>query len=311
MHANEPPAVLEAAHLVKVFRDFWKRPTVRAVNDLSLTLRPGEVFGLLGPNGSGKSTTIKMILGLLHPSRGTIRVFGRTPGLPDVNARLGYLPELSVLYHYLTPRETLDFYGGLFDLPRALRRERAGQLIEAVGLAAAADRPVGEFSKGMARRVGLAQALLNDPDLVILDEPTSGLDPIGRHHVKRLIETLAQRGKTVLLSSHLLGEIQDVCSRIAILFDGRLVAEGRIGEILTRREQIRLTMPAPDPAALETLCEVIARSAGRRPVVEHPSLSLEEFFLETVARAEPGAAATVPEVPAFLGAPARAERDAR
>ncbi len=307
MEPDKPPAILDAVHLSKVFRDFWMRPTVRAVDDLSLRLRPGEVFGLLGPNGSGKSTTIKMILGLLHPSRGTIRVFGKSPGRPEVNARLGYLPELSRLYHYLTPRETLDFHGGLFDLPRALRRERAEQLIESVGLAAAADRPVGEFSKGMARRVGLAQALLNDPDLVILDEPTSGLDPIGRHRVKRLIETLAARGKTVLLSSHLLGEIQDVCGRVGILFHGRLLAEGCIGEVLTRREQVRLTLPAPDPAVLEALCEGIAGKVGRHPVVDHPLMSLEEFFLETVGRAAPRASMQAPAVPAFLGATERRE----
>lgn len=294
--------IVETKNISKVFRDFWRRPVVRAVDDLCLTLRPGEVFGLLGPNGSGKSTSIKMILGLLRPSSGSISVFGLPPGKAAANARLGYLPEQSVLYHYLTPHETLDFYGGLFDIPLSMRRERAAQLLETLELTTAANRPVGEFSKGMARRVGLAQALINDPDLIILDEPTSGLDPIGRHRIKRLIETLASRGKTILLSSHLLGEIQDVCSRVGILFQGKLLAEGSIGDILTRRDRTRLTMQTPDDDALELLCRDISRVTGATPQVDHPSLTLEEYFLETVARASSETAPS--EVPAFLGAQA-------
>ena len=181
---SEEPPVLEASGLRKVFRDFWGRPRTVAVDGVSLRAAPGEVVGLLGPNGSGKSTTIKMLLGLLRPSGGSVRLFGRDPREPDARARAGYLPELSNLHRFLTPRETLAYYAGLFDLPAAVRRRRIGELLERVGLAGRdADRPVGEFSKGMARRVGLAQALLNDPALVVLDEPTSGLDPIGRREV--------------------------------------------------------------------------------------------------------------------------------
>ena len=206
-------AVVSADNLKKIFRDFWRRPKKLAVDGVSFAIRKGEVFGLLGPNGSGKSTTIKMLLGLLQPTAGAVRLFGLDPASPRAKARIGYLPELSHFHPYLTPRETLRYYGGLFDMPSKLRHERAERLLARVGVADAADRPVGEFSKGMARRIGLAQALLNEPDLVILDEPTSGLDPIGRHEVKTLIKELASEGRTVLLSSHLLAEVEDVCDR--------------------------------------------------------------------------------------------------
>lgn len=197
-------ATLEAEGLRKVFRDFWKRPRTVAVDGVSLRAGPGEVIGLLGPNGSGKSTTIKMVLGLLQPSAGRVRLFGLPPTAPSARARLGYLPELSNLHKFLTPRETLAYYAGLFGMPAALRRDRTASLLRRVGLdGRAADRPVGEFSKGMARRVGLAQALLNDPELVVLDEPTSGLDPVGRREVKDLVRELGAEGRTVLLSSQI------------------------------------------------------------------------------------------------------------
>ena len=167
-------AVIQAVGLTKVFRDFWRRARVRAVHDLDLDVRPGEVFGLLGPNGSGKSTTIKMILGLLYPTRGRVTVFGRAPDDVGIKTRIGYLPEESYLYRFLNARETLDYYGTLFRLDRRDRRRRIEELLEMVGLRSAARRPVGEYSKGMARRIGLAKALINDPDLLILDEPTSG-----------------------------------------------------------------------------------------------------------------------------------------
>jgi len=220
------------------------------VDDVNLSIASGEVFGLLGPNGSGKSTTIKMMLGLLRPTSGSVQYTIRGTAFTLHNAsiasivreRIGYLPELSRLYNYLTPRETLHFYGGLFNLPAKLCRERTDQLLEMVGIAEAADRAVGEFSKGMARRVGLAQALINDPDIIILDEPTSGLDPIGRHHVKNVIRDLARQGKAVLLSSHLLEEVENVCDRIAILHNGTLRAEGKLDEILVGDGGKRLSL---------------------------------------------------------------------
>lgn len=291
--------ILVLDHLGKTFRDFWMRPRVHAVDDLSLSIRPGEILGLLGPNGSGKSTTIKMLLGLLRPTTGTVRVFGERPDSATVRARIGYLPEVSTLYKHLTPRETLDYFGALFDLPRAVRRERTAELLRMVGLEEAADRAIGEFSKGMARRVGLAQALVNDPDFVVLDEPTSGLDPIGRHQVKTLVRELADRGKTVLLSSHLLAEVADVCDRVAVLYRGRLQASGSIADLLARRERLRFTVPAPDPAVVERLRAAFRAEIGAEPAVDHPSMTLEDYFLEIIARVD-GSAAVAPKLAPFL-----------
>jgi len=283
-----PPAdaVVAAEHLTKTFRDFWRRPKARAVEDLSFHIRPGEVYGLLGPNGSGKSTTIKMILGLLHPTRGRLRVLGRSPRDVSVKARIGYLPEESYLYPYLTPEETLDFYGRLFDLSRAERRRRTDELLDMIGLRHARRRPVGEFSKGMARRIGLAQALINDPALVILDEPTSGLDPIGCRQIKDLILTLARRGKTVLLSSHLLADVEDVCDRVTILYHGRLRAAGTLDELLTESARCRLTLPALAPDALRRVTDAVRREIGAEPEVSAPRRNLEQFFLDVVEQAQ-------------------------
>ena len=197
--------IVSVRGLTKIFKDFWGRPKAKAVDNVDFEVRRGEVFGLLGPNGSGKSTTVKMLLGLLYPTRGHIEVFGHSPRHVPSKAHIGYLPEESYLYRFLDSHETLDFFGNLFDLPPAKRKERNEQLLEMVGLNQVRTRVVGEFSKGMQRRIGLAQALINDPDLVILDEPTAGLDPIGCKEIKDLIRALARRGKTVILSSHLFG----------------------------------------------------------------------------------------------------------
>ena len=274
-------SVVSAENLSKVFHDFWRRPKKRAVDGVSFSIRKGEVFGLLGPNGSGKSTTIKMLLGLLRPTSGTVAIMGGEPSSPAVRARIGYLPEVSSFHKYLTPRETLNYYGGLFGLSTAERRKRSAELLERLGIADAADRPVGEFSKGMARRAGLAQALINDPELLVLDEPTSGLDPIGRHAVKELVKSLAAEGKTVLLSSHLLAEVEDVCNRVAILCDGKIRASGELSNILEKRGQIRLTMSGVD----ETLAEKLKRDVeaqGGSAFIDRPAMSLEKYFLETV-----------------------------
>ncbi len=276
-------AVVSADNLKKVFRDFWRRPKKLAVDGVSFAIRKGEVFGLLGPNGSGKSTTIKMLLGLLQPTAGAVRLFGLDPSSPRAKARIGYLPELSHFHPYLTPRETLRYYGGLFDMPSKLRHERAERLLARVGVADAADRPVGEFSKGMARRIGLAQALLNEPDLVILDEPTSGLDPIGRHEVKTLIKELASEGRTVLLSSHLLAEVEDVCDRVVILGDGRICAEGRLDALLKAREGLQMTITGMAPERAESF-RLQMESEGARVELDRPSMTLEAFFLATIER---------------------------
>ena len=233
-------AVIELKDVRKTFRDFWLRPTVAAVDGLSLAVRRGEVFGLLGPNGSGKSTTIKMILGLLDPSGGTVELFGRSPRSVAARRRLGYLPELSYLHPFLTAKETLMYYAGLCGLRRSVAAERTRQLLEMVGLADAAKRPVGGFSKGMARRVALAAALIGKPELLVLDEPTSGLDPVSTKEVKTLVKALASGGMTVLMTSHLLADAEDVCDRVMILNHGKSVAEGRVDELGTSLEEFFL-----------------------------------------------------------------------
>ncbi|MBR2723191.1 MAG: ABC transporter ATP-binding protein, partial [Lentisphaeria bacterium] len=206
--------VVSAIGLTKVFKDFWGRPKAKAVNDIDFEIKKGEVIGLLGPNGSGKSTTVKMILGLLYPTAGQLSVLGRSPQAVESKKEIGYLPEESYLYKYLTAEETLDFFGSLFDLSKEERERRIEQLLDMVGMSHARRRRVGEFSKGMARRIGLAQAMINDPEFLILDEPTSGLDPLGCKEVKDLILMLKKRGKTVLVTSHLLSDVEDVCDRV-------------------------------------------------------------------------------------------------
>ena len=233
-------AVIELKDVRKTFRDFWLRPTVAAVDGLSLEVRRGEVFGLLGPNGSGKSTTIKMILGLLDPTGGAVRLFGKSPRSVEARSRLGYLPELSYLHPFLTAKETLMYYAGLCGLTRKVAVERTKQLLAMVGLADAAKRPVGGFSKGMARRVALAAALIGKPELLVLDEPTSGLDPVSTKEVKTLVKALAAGGMTVLMTSHLLADAEDICDRVMILNHGKSVAEGRVDELGTSLEEFFL-----------------------------------------------------------------------
>ncbi|MGD9874677.1 MAG: ABC transporter ATP-binding protein [Kiritimatiellia bacterium] len=295
MAENASNLVIEAAELKKIFRDFWRRPKVRAVDGVSFEVRRGEVFGLLGPNGSGKSTTIKMILGLLHPSGGRLRVLDQSPRHVKTKARVGYLPEHSYLYPYLTSEETLDFYGKLFDLNGRERDKRIEQLLEMIGLQHARHRMVGEFSKGMARRIGLAQALINDPDLVVLDEPTSGLDPIGCRQVKDLIVTLAKRGKTVLMSSHLLADVEDVCDRIAILYNGKIHAMGPIRELLQEKGRSRIALPELSPESVARVLALLRKEFGSEPELDHPQLDLEKFFLDVVEKARRGAQAEAPK----------------
>ncbi|MCF7708738.1 MAG: ABC transporter ATP-binding protein [Verrucomicrobia bacterium] len=278
--------VVAVRGLTKVFKDFWGRSKARAVNDVDFEVYRGEVFGLLGPNGSGKSTTIKMLLGLLYPTKGHIEVFGHSPRHVATKSRIGYLPEESYLYRYLDSRETLDFFGNLFRLSPEDRKERITQLLEMVGLAQTQTRVVGEFSKGMQRRIGLAQALINDPDLVILDEPTAGLDPIGCREIKDLIVSLARRGKTVILSSHLLADVEDVCDRVVVYFGGRIHAMGTLKELLATPDSIRMTMPALPKETLERVLEIIRRDvADDRIHIDTPEQSLESYFLDIVEKA--------------------------
>ena len=240
MNGEQADDVIALDGVSKTFRDFWLRPTVKAVDGLSMRVRRGEVFGLLGPNGSGKSTTIKMILGLLSPTGGRLSLFGRPPRSVEARRRLGYLPELSYLHPFLTARETLRYYAGLCGLSRQVAAERTAQLLKMVGLDEVASRAVGGFSKGMARRLALAASLVGKPDLLILDEPTSGLDPISTKEVKTLVKTLAKGGMTVLTTSHLLSDAEDICDRVMILNHGKCVAEGNVGELGTSLEEFFL-----------------------------------------------------------------------
>jgi len=283
-------AVIEIRNLTKIYRDFWGRPKVRAVNALSLDVNKGEVFGLLGPNGSGKTTTIKMLLGLLFPSDGEIRILGKPATDVEKNENIGYLPEESYLYRFLNAEETLDFYGRLFNMSADERKKRSDQLIKMVGLDKARRRQLKEYSKGMTRRIGLAQALINNPQLVLLDEPTSGLDPIGTREMKDLILRLKSEGKTVVMCSHLLADVQDVCDRIAILYNGELKQLGMVEDLLASQDRTQIVSSTLSEAAINEIKEVIARHNGEVQDVSHPTTSLEELFLQTVAesQARPG-----------------------
>jgi ABC-2 type transport system ATP-binding protein len=318
MEISEPPhpAIQDSANqddivvvrsLEKIFCDFWGRPKAKAINEVSFEVRRGEVFGLLGPNGSGKSTTIKILLGLLNPTRGAVRIFGRSPRDVKTKERIGYLPEESYLYRFLDSEETLDFFGGLFALDKEEKKRRSEQLLEMVGLKGVQMRTVGEFSKGMQRRIGLAQALINDPDLVILDEPTAGLDPIGCREIKDLILNLKARGKTVILSSHLLSDVEDVCDRAVIYYGGKVQQYGTLEELLTERDSIQFTMPVLSESAQKEVMEVMQRHAGKDNIrVDNPSQNLESLFLNVVEQArasdETSGATSGSEVAEFLKA---------
>src|SRR5882724_9269413 len=285
--------IVSVRGLTKVFKDFWGRPKALAVDTVDFEVRRGEVFGLLGPNGSGKSTTVKLILGLLYPTKGHIEVFGHSPRHVATKSRIGYLPEESYLYRYLNSHETLDFFGNLFQLPGVDRNSRSEQLLEMVGLSQTRTRAVGEFSKGMQRRIGLAQALINDPDLVILDEPTSGLDPIGCREVKDLILALARRGKTVILSSHLLSDVEDVCDRVVIYYGGKIQAQGTLKELLAAPDTIRITTPTLPRETMQRVLEVIRKDVADDKVrIDTPTQNLESYFLDVVQKAKQSAAET-------------------
>ncbi|MEM6551713.1 MAG: ABC transporter ATP-binding protein [Planctomycetota bacterium] len=282
----DAPPIIKCVGLTKVFKDFWLRPRVTAVDAIDLDVRRGEVFGLLGPNGSGKSTTIKMLLGLLQPTAGKIAVFSKLPTDVATKKRIGYLPEESYLYKFLTARETLEYYGKLFHLPTQLRKQRIDTLLEMVGLEHAARRPVGEFSKGMTRKIGLAQALINDPELLILDEPTSGMDPIATADVKRVILQLKERGKTVLLCSHLLADVEDVTDRVAIMFGGKVRQRGPVNDLLTQSQQTTITTGPLAGISEEQLVTTLESAGVTDLSISHPRMKLEQLFLDIVAQAQ-------------------------
>jgi ABC-2 type transport system ATP-binding protein len=276
---------VETFSLTKIFTDWWGRSRVVAVEDLNLKVGRNEVFGLLGPNGSGKTTVLKMLLGLLHPTRGRAIVLGGDGKDPRISTKVGFLPEESYLYPYLNARETLDFYGRLFGLNSRLRKARIDALLDMVGLSGMASRAIGTFSKGMARRIGLAQALINDPELLILDEPTSGLDPIGTRQIKDLIVELAKRGKTVLLCSHLLTDAEEVCNRIAILYGGRVQRQGTVGQLLKRANKRQITTDVISADVIEKIKQII-ESRGSGFEITEPMQKLESFFIDIVRQAQ-------------------------
>jgi len=312
-------AVIECAGLTKVYRDFWLRQRVTALDSLDLRVESNQIFGLLGPNGSGKSTTIKLLLGLLNPTKGRVAVLGKLPSDVAVKARIGYLPEESYLHRFLTPRETLDYFGRLFGLSRDERKRRVDMLLDMVGLAGAQRRAVGEFSKGMQRRLGLATALINDPDLLILDEPTSGLDPLGSRQIKDLILNLRARGKTVLLSSHLLADVEDLCDRVTVLYGGKKRAEGTVGELLRVSGSLLIETDALSESALAKVKQIIEGEHKTVHRLEAPRKKLETLFLEIVAKAQAEGVATSGaksggQIAGFLAAdalPAESDADSR
>lgn len=283
--------IIETRNLNKIYKDFWGRKKVHAVKSLDIEVRKGEIFGLLGPNGSGKSTTIKLILGLLFPTSGRVLVFDKDATETKKNEKIGYLPEESYLYQFLNAEETLDFYGRLFDMSAEMRKQRVESLLRLVGLQAARYRQLREYSKGMRRRVGLAQALINDPDLILLDEPTTGLDPIGIREMKDLILALRDQGKTVLLCSHQLGDVQDVCDRVAILHQGELKELGRVSDLLKVQEVTEVHAKGLTEEAKKEIAEVIAKHGGDLESIDNPTATMEDLFLNIVRESEarPGA----------------------
>ena len=279
--------VVETRNLTKVYRDFWGRQKVRALKALDMTVRRGEVFGLLGPNGSGKTTTMKLLLGLLFPTSGEIHMLGKPATDVSKNAKIGYLPEESYLYRFLNAEETLDFYGRLFSMSNAVPRQRVAQLISMVGLESAKKRQLREYSKGMARRIGLAQALINDPELVLLDEPTSGLDPIGTRNIKDLILDLKRQGKTIIMSSHLLADVQDVCDRIGILHLGELKELGRVEDLLKVSDQTEFRVSGLSEDAKNRITKIIEEDEGAKLIsCGNPSTTLEDLFLRIIEESE-------------------------
>jgi ABC-2 type transport system ATP-binding protein len=278
--STEP--VIQIRNLSKIYRDFWGRKKVRALNSLSLDVHKGEVFGLLGPNGSGKTTTLKLLLGLLFPTEGNVTILGQPASDVSKNERIGYLPEESYLYRFLNAEETLDFYGRLFKMSGAERRQRSAELIEMVGLKTAKRRQLKEYSKGMTRRIGLAQALINNPDLILLDEPTSGLDPLGSRDMKDLILKLKGQGKTIVMCSHLLADVQDVCDRIAILYQGELKVLDRVDDLLRDQEMTQIRASKLPPEAVKEIEAIAMKYGSTIHEIGQPQNTLEELFLKVI-----------------------------
>jgi ABC-2 type transport system ATP-binding protein len=272
------PAV-EIRHLVKEFRTSFRREPLRAVDDVSITIQPGEIYGLIGPNGSGKSTTMKALLGLIAPTSGHCAIFGKDSLKVDSRDDVGFLPENPYFYKHLTGAETLRFYGKLCGLSGKTLRDRVGELLELVDLESARDRRIGGYSKGMLQRIGLAQALVQEPRLVILDEPTAGVDPIGSRQIRDLILKLGERGITVFLCSHLLEQVQEVCDRVGIIFRGKLVKEGSLEDLIAIEDQTEIILRDASAELLAEIEMLAARHGARWLRAGKPRTTLERLFL--------------------------------
>jgi ABC-2 type transport system ATP-binding protein len=277
------PAIT-ARSLTKIFRVPLHRQSIVAVRDLDLRVEPGEVYGLLGPNGSGKSTTLKIILGLVSPTRGRTEIFGRDSRLVESRVAVGFLPENPYFYKYLTGEETLRFFGRLCGLRGARLRERIKELLDLVGLTKARKQRLGTYSKGMLQRIGLAQALIHHPRLLVLDEPTAGVDPAGSREIRDLICDLRNRGITVLLSSHLLAQAQEICDRVGILADGVMVREGRLEELIAIENQTELVLENASGTLLNEIEGLAAKSNARVIERRKSTTSLERLFLEATKK---------------------------
>ncbi|MDR2844547.1 MAG: ABC transporter ATP-binding protein [Puniceicoccales bacterium] len=273
------PAI-EIEGLIKDFRTGLRGVKLRAVDDLSLRIPENSIYGLLGPNGSGKSTTLKILLGLVPPTGGSCSVFGHPAGSVAARANVGFLPEAPYFYRHLSGRELVRFYARMSSVPSKEVEARVADALELAGMTEAASRRVGTYSKGMLQRIGLAQAVVHDPQLVILDEPTAGVDPLGAAAIGTILTAMKKRGKTVVLCSHLLGQVEELCDRVAILARGRLVLEGAVAEVLALQEQQVLTVEGWTEEAREAVEATLAAHGARLTGVAHPRVSLEKLFVE-------------------------------
>jgi ABC-2 type transport system ATP-binding protein len=284
--ADTIPAV-EIRDLVKDFRTSFRRQMLRAVDGVSIRIMPGEVYGLIGPNGSGKSTTMKALLGLVAPTAGQCAIFGRDSLKVDSRRDVGFLPENPYFYKHLSGAETLRFYGRLCGLRGRALGERVNELLALVDLESARDRRIGGYSKGMLQRIGLAQALVQDPRLLILDEPTAGVDPVGSRQMRDLILKLRGRGITVFLCSHLLEQVQEVCDHVGIIFRGRMVKEGRLEDLIAIEDQTEIVLRDATPELVDEITALVERTRGATLVrTGRPRTTLERLFLRETARDE-------------------------
>ncbi len=282
MSQEEKFPAIEIENLTKDFHVGMRGVKLRAADNVSFRVEQGEVFGLLGPNGSGKSTTLKIILGLLRPTSGVCRIFGKEGGDVGVRSRIGFLPEAPYFYGYLSGRELVRYYARMSGVPAEKIDERTEDALALTGMTDAAFRRVKTYSKGMLQRIGVAQAIVHDPDLVILDEPTAGIDPIGSAEIGDAIRTMKSRGKTVVLCSHLLGQIEDLCDRVAIMNRGRLVVSGTLDRILTQRGKQLAVIGAGTPLTPELVEKLRERDGINIESVSYPRISLERYFLDNL-----------------------------